>query len=356
MKCAGVRIKDVEAKRRSTCLRIFCPDCFENKSNGTYEKLKEIAKILYKIDLFNQEQIVKQQKNDDVTASFARQINSLESKVIALESGSVTNKTVTNTKTYSNAVNRKNVKPTVVIKPRNKQQCAQTLTDISNKVDKSMVNVCGTRNARDGGIVLRCENATETMKVKQLVIDNLGDDYEVILPKVKSPRLRISNIDPEIPKEDILSELKSHNPSINNMNLRMITVLGRKYRDCVYNDIVVEVNSIEYKQLIELKKLRLPWRECRIFEHIYLVRCYKCCGFQHKSNDCQQNQKCGSCSGSHKFVDCKSKRKCCVNCKSANDKNNLNFDTNHHAWSKQCPILKRHLSKLVNNIEYNATE
>lgn len=245
-----------------------------------------------------------------------------------------------------------------MIKPKTKQQCAQTLETISNKFDKSAVNVCGTRNARDGGIVLRCDNVTETMKIKQLVADNMGDDYEVILPKVKLPRLRISDVDPDIPKEEILSELKSHNPTISNMNLRLITVLECKckYNDSIYNDIVVEVSSEEYKQLIEIKKLRLPWRECRIFEHLFLVRCYKCCGFQHKSNVCQLNQKCGSCSGSHRFSECKTRRKCCVNCTAANDKQNMNFDTNHTAWNKNCPILKRHLTKLVNEIEYNATE
>lgn len=204
--------------------------------------------------------------------------------------------------------------------------------------------------------MLRCENINETMKVKQLVVDKLGDDYDVILPKVKLPRLRISNIDPDIPKEDIISELKSHNPTVNNMNLRLVTVLACNYRGSIYNDIVVEVSGEEYKQLIEMKKLRLTWRECRIFEHLYVVRCFKCCGFQHKSNECQQSQKCGSCSGSHRYSECKSRRKCCVNCAAANDKQNMNFDTNHTAWNQNCPILKRHLSKLVNKIEYNATE
>lgn len=353
-KCANVRVKDKDARLRSNCLRLFCPECFKEKSNGTFEKLKEIAKILYKIDHFNQEQIVKQQKSDDVIASLTQQIISLESKIDSLGNGRDANKTMTKTNTHLDTVKRSDIKPAVVIRPKNKQQSSQTLSDITGKVGKSTVNVCGTRNVRDGGIVLRCDNSTETMKVKQLVVDSLGDDYEVTLPKIKLPRLRISNIDPEIKNDEILSELKSHNPTINNMNMRVITVLSRKYRDSSYNEIVIEVNSVDYKQLIDMKKLRLPWRECRIFEHLYLVRCYKCCGFQHKSNDCQQNQKCGS--GSHKSIDCKSKRKCCINCKAANDKNKMNIDVNHHAWSKQCPILKRHLSKLAQRIEYNATE
>lgn len=352
LKCANVLKKEINARKNSKCLRIYCPECFNNKTNGTHDKLKEIANVLYKLDLFNQQQIIKQQKDDDVFVSIARQISSLEEKVSTLEAGN-SSQIPKSQNTYANAVKRSNVKPAVIIKPKNKQQSAQTLADISNKVDKSAVNVCGTRNARDGGVVLRCESSKETMKVKQLVADNLGDNYEVILPKIKSPRLRISNIDPDIEKDDILNVLKSHNPTINNIEMNLVTVLERKYRDTFYNDIVIEVNSAGFNQLIGMKKLRLPWRECRIFEHLYIVRCYKCCGFRHKSGQCDQSQICAKCSGPHKYSDCKSKNECCINCKAANQKYKLNIDTNHNAWSKNCQILKRHLSKLANKIEYN---
>lgn len=59
-KCAGVNKKEKEARKASKCLRLFCKMCME-ESEGTIERLKEITKILYKLDFHNQQQIVAKQ-------------------------------------------------------------------------------------------------------------------------------------------------------------------------------------------------------------------------------------------------------------------------------------------------------
>lgn len=347
--CSSARKLDMTSRKGSKCLRVLCPDCRENK----YDRLKEITKLLYKIDLFNQQQKETQAKNDDVMVSFSRQLKTLELKMNALETGEKNTKP-TKQNSYANAVKQNIVKPAVIVKPKNKQESRKTREEICNKVDKSMVNVCGTRNARDGGVVLRCENAAETQKVKQLFDEKLGAEYEVVLPKAKCPRLRITNIDADIQKDDILTELKNHNSQMERMNMKLIAVIRKKHKDSEYNDIIIEVDGAGYKKLKELEKVKLPWRECKIFDHLYIIRCYKCCGFFHKSVDCKINQKCHKCSGPHKFSDCHSKKDCCINCKLANVQYNMKLDTNHSAWSANCPVLKRHQSKLANKIDYNS--
>lgn len=356
-KCAGTKTKERDARNGSKCLRLFCRICME-ESEGTIERMKEMTKLLYKLDLHNQQQIVAKQAENETIATISSQLKALEAKVTKLETGSAKQtSSSTHTHTYANAVKRGNVQPAVVIKPKKKQQNSKkTFSEISENVNNANVDVCGSRNVRGGGIVLRCNNAADTMKVKQLVNDKFGDSYEVLLPKIKSPRLRISNIDPELENDDILGELKNHNLPLNNMDMKLVAVIPRKYRDNEYNDIVVEVSSAAYKQLMEMGKLRLPWRECRIFEHLHLIRCYKCCGFFHKSTDCKNSQKCGTCSGPHKSANCNSKSKCCANCKESNAKFKTNLSTNHHAWSKDCPILKRHQAKLASKIEFNDNE
>lgn len=133
--------------------------------------------------------------------------------------------------------------PAVIVKPKNKQASSKTREEISKKVDKNAVNVCGTRNARDGGVVLRCESTADRLKVKQLFDEKMGQQYEVMLAKSKWPRMRISNIDAEIPKDDILKELANHNSQLKEMNIKMIAVIGRKHNDYECNDIVVEVDG-----------------------------------------------------------------------------------------------------------------
>lgn len=182
----------------------------------------------------------------------------------------------------------------------------------------------------------------------------MGDDYEVVIPEVKWPRLRITKVDAEILKDDILKELKKYNSEMEEMNIKLIATIARKHNDYEYNDVIIEVDPSGYKLLREIGKLKLPWRECKILDHLYIVRCYKCCGFFHKSIECQIKQKCHKCSGPHKFSDCKSKVECCINCKLANVQYNMKLDTKHSAWSTKCSVLKRHQSKLANKIDYNS--
>lgn len=297
---------------------LYCPDCFQQKSIGTIDKLNQIMKLLYKLDLSNQQQKVLPTSNNNLS-SIETKLNELTDKISASSEQNNNNASEADksksTSTYAETAKRSTVKPAVVIKPKTKQTSTKTLDELKYNVDKASIKVCSTRNVRDGGVVLRCENPTETMKVKQIVIEKLGENYEVILPKVKNPRLRISNVDSEIEKDAIIGELKKHNSSIENIEMQLITVIPRKHRSRVFNDIVVEVKSDAYKLLLEMGVLNLPWREC----HIHIKRCYKCCGFYHKSDECKQSQKCSRCAGQHKYSECKSKKLYCTNCSSSND-------------------------------------
>lgn len=172
-----------------------------------------------------------------------------------------------------------------------------------------------------------------------------------------NPRLRVTNIPSNIAKDSIIDELKKNNEELNDCDVSLIPVLNRKATSKQQSscDIVVEVNSATYKMLMEKQLLRLPWRECRVYEHIYVKSCYKCLGFSHIAKDCKQDQKCSKC-GSHKFSECKNRNICCANCRSVNEKLKVKMNTKHHAWSTDCPVYKRRIESLVNRIEYNATE
>lgn len=139
--------------------------------------------------------------------------------------------------------------------------------------------------------------------------------------------------------------------------MSLVTVINRKAtsKQQLSCDVIIEVNSATYKMLLDMHTLRLPWRECNVYEHIYVKRCYKCLGFSHIAKDCRHDQKCSKCGGSHKYSECKSRNICCANCRSANEKLRVKIDTKHHAWSTDCPVYKRRIESLVNKIEYNAT-
>lgn len=349
LNCCGVSKSELKARKTSTCLRLYCTSCFSLFTSGVVSKVDELLKFVHKIDLFNQE--TKSTKDNDaaVIQSIMTKINQMDEKVTSIESGMAK----TTPTSFANVLKTGNVNPVVIVKPKKKQKCAETLNEINRNINKKDLNVCKTRNTRDGAVILSCESTNETMKAKQLINDKLGSEYEVVLPDVKNPRLRISNLDPEIENDNLINVLKSHNQRISAIEMKLITVINRKYRNHFTKDIVVEVKSDDYKQLRKIETLNLPWRECKIHEHLYIKRCFKCCGFAHIAKDCKQKQRCSKCAGNHKYSECKSNDICCINCRIANEKWKSKLNTNHHSWSKECSVIKRKMVQLQDKIEYN---
>lgn len=358
IKCEKVLKKDVKAQKNSSRLRLHCNECEESHEKVFMNKMNLMLQVVLKIDMEIQQRKTVELKNDESITLIANKLRSLEEKVDGkfdeLRKNSMSEPSLSKP-SFSNVV-KNAVRAAVVIKPKNKQHSKVTMQQIENTVEKTQLKVCGTKNIRDGGVVLCCSNKNETMKVKEMVREKLGEDYEVTLPAIKNPRIRITNIDPNIPDNDIISELKLNNEIIRSADMKLITVIPKRIRGTAFNDVVVEVDAEAYKVLLDVGVLYLPWRECRVFEHIYLKRCFKCCGFSHTSNECQNEQSCSKCAGKHKHSLCRSKKTCCINCKQTNERLNIQLDTNHHAWSRSCEVLQRRLQRMREKIEYNINE
>lgn len=367
MNCAGAKKSELQARRRSKCMKIFCPECVECAENVMPTKLNEIARMMYKIDMSCQQQKASEQTNNQMMNEMMKmmknmieKVDGIDDRVKRIETQPIASRpddVQPSTSSVTNIVKSGVPKSAVVVKPKHKQHSKQTMEQITSAVDKTSVKVCGTRNARDGGIVLCCNNTADTMKVKEIVREKLGDGYDVTLPAVKNPRLRITNIATDIANDAIIDELKKNNEMIVNDEMKLVTVIPRKFRGSVTNDVIVEVQSAVYKKLLNAGVLYLPWRECKVLQHLYIKRCFKCCGFSHTAQQCHQNsQFCSKCAGTHKFDSCKSKKLCCINCKVANEKFGLNLNAEHHAWSKDCKVLARKMQALQGKIEYSASD
>lgn len=354
-KCDDLTKKDLKAWKKGNRLKIFCSDCEKSQDNSIMSKLLELTTVVYKIDLAMQERKPVHQVNDNVLLAMAKRVEYIERKLVDMNIGTNLPGPSAN-QSFANVVKSDKIKPAVVIKPKAKQNSKKTMDDIVNKVDKSQVSVCGTRHIREGGVVLRCNNKNETMKVKEMVRGSLGDEYEVVLPAIKNPRVRITNVCTSIEDNDIINALKEHNEQIGSIEMKLVTCIPKRKGRETSNDVIVEVDADAYSKLLNIGKLNLPWRECRIYEHIHLKRCFKCCGYSHISSQCNREQFCSKCAGKHKHAECRSNRTCCINCKSMNERFNLKLDTNHHAWSRNCDVYQRRIRNMRSKIEFNVSE
>lgn len=106
---------------------------------------------------------------------------------------------------------------------------------------------------------------------------------------------------------------------------------------------VVEVTPKCFRQIMDGGRLFIKWESCRVVEDINVMRCFKCCGYNHKATDCKNNIKCVRCAGDHDVKSCKANEMKCVNCASAVEKFNANLTVNHTASDKNCTIYRNKL-------------
>lgn len=340
-------------------LRLYCSQCKESVDKLIAEKLQLILKYLQKIDLVTQKQEESHcamstciQSIATTCKTLSKNIVTVHNRVIERESDNIS-KPNTPAKPSFASILRQAKKPVVIIKPKNgTQKCSDTIGDIKQQINYKDVQACGIRNIRNGGIVVNCDSNNSTLKMKQLIENKFGEKYDVNLPPIKKPRVKIRDICDEIDDDKIIDEIKHQNEYLKDASIEIKKKITRKDKPIPY-DLVIEIDYINYKELMKVKSINVGWKRCKVIDHIHISRCYKCCGFSHISVNCSNKVTCSKCAGEHKYSECKSDQLKCINCAQANEKFNLKLDCNHHAMSYKCETLQRKLLQFSKNIQFS---
>lgn len=267
-----------------------------------------------------------------------------ENKIVKQISGGSQGRHENVLKSYSEVVQSQANKEVLIVKPKEKKLHNEVKKDLINNVDPIALNVDVKmgRNLRDGGVILECINEGSINTVKDKIVKDLGNNYNVSVPKKINPKMKIVNVPSVISKDK--EELKRKIVNQNNIdsernNFKMdIIHISNEYRNRF--NILIEVDLETYNKFMEMVEVNISLYKCKIFEFLNVRKCYKCCGFNHISKNCTaENQICPKCSGPHEQKNCQSNAKQCTNCLKANNKFNLNLDVNHTVWDRMCPCL-----------------
>lgn len=98
-------------------------------------------------------------------------------------------------------------------------------------------------------------------------------------------------------------------------------------------------------------KLFIKWDSCKCYEHIDVVRCFKCLGFNHYQKECTNKRACKYCAEEHLSAECKSIETKCVNCLWHVKNLNIKLDVNHDAFYKNCPVFERKYQQEKRKVE-----
>lgn len=114
----------------------------------------------------------------------------------------------------------------------------------------------------------------------------------------------------------------------------------------------LEVSGDIFNKLVN-RYINLGWTSHFVKEDRYILKCFKCQGYNHSSNICRNVEACLKCAGPHSLKDCKSSEIKCSNCRTSNNKYNTQFSTDHQSDDLDCGIYLRHMKKLSLNTAYS---
>jgi hypothetical protein len=179
------------------------------------------------------------------------------------------------------------------------------------------------------------------------------DKLEVIVHRLRNPRLVIYNIPEDISTQNIEETILAHNPEFNlnkgDINAKFSYVTKRHTRN-----LVIEV-SARTRRLLTQKKIKLGWIICSLGDYLVANRCFKCSKFNHRFWESRGIETCPLCAGNHALKDCSASSEDykCINCHTFNTHNKgAKISDNHSALDRNCPSLQAVLDKYRQNTDY----
>lgn len=328
IKCVKVKDKQFAVLKEFKGVKWYCEQC--------YVECEVINKVLTFLD----------SKLNTVMQGFNNEVASIKEMV----------KEIMDVKqqTWAQKVNiTKKVNPqVVVIKPKDIQESSKTFSEVQKKVrpPELQVGITSVRNIRDGGIIVGCSKEEDARKVEQCVNKELSEKYNIQRPIPKIPQIKIVGMSEKLTGEEISSFILAQNEIIDKNTAKV--EIKRVYESKGNFTAIADVDPSTFHVATEQGKLIVDWDRCAVYEHVDLLRCFKCAGFFHKAEHCNKEDKCGNCSGNHRRKDCNEEVFKCVNCKHANETLKMTFDIKHSAYDLNCPVYKRHIERQRNKVNY----
>lgn len=121
--------------------------------------------------------------------------------------------------------------------------------------------------------------------------EKLGEDYNVQLPVLLNPRIKVFGIRDDLMDINVVECLKKHNECLKDSTVKLI----RNYKRNNGTKVILEVDAKCMGACMQEGRLKINWERCRVFEDLNVYMCHKCCGFNHMGGTCKNKFACVKC-------------------------------------------------------------
>ena len=217
--------------------------------------------------------------------------------------------------------------------------------------------------SKSTGIVLNSKSDADRLTEK---LKNEVPSHKIEKVSTRTPTITVVGLKREYTKEELTSMITRQNSGINTLmestsaspedkEINVVTIKPLKNNQSIFKAIIRVSNVIRSVISKQGDRLFIGFQAtCKVYDSIYVLRCYKCQGFNHHSRDCKNDAKCGFCAGPHETRVCTVKENvnsiCCINCTKAGKSGD---DVAHEAGSQSCPIYIDHFNKVKSSIPFH---
>lgn len=247
--------------------------------------------------------------------------------------------------------------PSLIIKPKTRQNSQKTKFDIQRNIKPADLKVAirSTRATSDGGMIVKCQKK-EDLEVLRGEVENKLENYEVSVPKMRKPRIKITGYKVDCEKylegQQIEACIREQNNFVDDSDHLHVTYMRENKRNGTYT-IYCECSSVLFRKFMNFKKVFIQWERYPVYEDISIPRCFNCQEYYHKSSTCSKKTVCGYCSEEHNFHECPKKQRRCNNCVGANSKFKLSYDVGHESGSLDCPTYQYFIKIMRSKVDYD---
>lgn len=349
-KCVGFTPTALKFYRQCKNLSYECDDCLDDPNKQINETLSKLLSFMCIVD----ERLNRQETNSErlieqiATISSVIQNNKIELKT---EIDKLTVNDRVTESTFVEAEKKTSHEPAMIIRPKKHQKWTVTRDDINKKIIPNNFALSSVNNMSKGGIQITCKNNEDLKKIHEKAMEVMADGYTVVAQKIRNPKVRVTNMTRKLNADEIIEGMKRDNEFLKEAALKVLCVYDIKNTESFGS--IIEVDPKTYNQIVQERSVVIGMNKCNVTECLNVLRCYKCCGYNHKANVCVNKMACLRCGGEHQIKDCKSKSSKCINCKTISEKLKLNWNTNHPVWSRECSVLKKKRERAKRFVNYS---
>jgi len=241
----------------------------------------------------------------------------------------------------------------------------ETLTEMCIENGISVIKPFDIKKDSSTGIIVNTKKDADKL-VKTLA--DISPQHEITKIPTRVPTITVVGLSRKYNDTELIRMIKNQNDGIAAlfaggdtnpedlfMEIRKITPL--KNNKDIYKAYIRVSNAI--RAVIGKQGMRLyigAQTTCKVYDHVFVLRCYKCQDYGHHSEDCTNSAVCGFCAKTgHETRNCNvytrnGHGKKCINCHQAGN------DSRHEANHPQCPVFLEKYAKAKRMVPFYQRE